>query len=281
MPTTQQIEIPFIYLYDGAALTDGQSYLRLSVPLDEDYDTFRLRRIMGLNSLAESMMLYRASGSYVFSANQRLGNNYALVPEMAWKPSGQIRFDLGPVTRTLIGCGGNPIYTSFLGFQGVKVVRYPVNQIYETPYAYKRLPFTYSYDLTIDWRRYTVAPVLERPRPQYLKIDNFDFELCRMRVYQTGGGPAVSATSDFLVQLYTSSGYALSNAPVPQAWINDAMPSPWNSVFPVPGIVYRVDSSIRFDITSMICNLDPAFPKTYRVEFGGFQRYPVPMGSAE
>lgn len=262
------IQSPYIYVYDGSGLTDGQSYQRLHLEMRDGNNAFALRRIAGLNTLATSMNLYAPGTSQkrLFARAARIGNNHLVAPELVFDGRQSFVFDLNTVNRSVTACGTN-IYTSFLAFQGVRTLDGDAPRQYS-----KARPFTLSYSLTVDWYRYVSLPAaaIERPRRFAIPIDTHDFELHRIRI-RNADGTAV-ATNFFQILLYDALDRPLSNAPLLQSFVNN-LASGYNSVFPVPPVLYPVRRDLRFDITSLICNTDVTFPKSYTISFEGVQRY--------
>lgn len=262
------IESPYIYVYDASALTDGQSYQRLHLEMRDGNNAFSLRRIAGLNTVAASMNLYTpgTSSKRLFARAARIGNNHLVAPELRFDGRQSFLFDLNTVARSVTACGTN-IYTSFLAFQGVRHLEGEAPRVYS-----KARPFTLVYPLTIDWYRFVSLPAaaIERPRRYAISINTQDFELQRIRI-RNADGSAV-ATNFFQIQLYDALERPLSNAPVLQSFVNN-LSSGYNSVFPVPPVLYPVRRDLRFDITSLICNTDVTFPKSYTISFEGVHRY--------
>jgi hypothetical protein len=266
-------DYPYVYVFDGSALTDGTSPQTLSVRILGGED-FLLRRIVGLPQVASQMMLYNDSQSQAFSALQTLPQNYTVVPEKRYPATSYILFDLGNVLRASVACGAQPIFLSFLGFQGVhrKVNPTGVSPL-ASNYRYYERPYFYRFALSLNWRRYTAVPgPAEAPRPFAFTIPNYDFELNYITVRRTNG--TLPATDDFLLLLYDSGQFMLSSAPLPLRWWNFSGAGNFGSVFPVPGVLYPLGSQVQFDITSMICNLDADFPREYELVFGGIERVP-------
>lgn len=261
------VDTPFIYVYDATGLSDGASYQRQSIRLDGD-DDFLLRRVAGLPLCAQGMVLYDGGGQPRTAAAVRAGNNWTIAPEIRYPAQGEILFDLAAVARGTISCSAT-IYTSYLAFQGVKRRR----STWPMPVAANETPFTYCRTLSIDWYRYISLPaaVVEHPRIFRVAIDDYDFVLQRLRLCNGDGTALTGATIQ--LRLFDDQDRALSNAPVNQQVLNSAVAG-WGSTFPTPGVIYRRGSTLRFDVVSMVCNTDVAFPKDIRLELGGYRRVP-------
>lgn len=257
---------PYMYVFDASGLTDGVSYARRHIDLRADGDSFRLRRIAALNTVASTMSLYRDASNKVFT-DSRLGNHYLVRPELVFDGRDSILFDLGTVTRAFNACA-LPIYTSQIVFQGTRRGR-------DREFAgwRDRRPYTLPYTLTVDWYRYAslVTGVVNPARRFRIPIENYDFELHRIRI-RNSDGSAVAA-NHFAVQLYDAFGNALSDAPVLQSCLNQ-LSSGYDSVFPDPPVIYPSRTDLVMDVTSLICNTDGTFPKVYSITFEGVRRLP-------
>jgi hypothetical protein len=271
-------DLPFMYVFDAGALVDATSPQGLSVQVRGDAD-FILRRIVGLNLVAQSMIYRNASQSPAMSALTRMRRNYTVVPEKFYPASSEIRFDLGVVLRAFTACGAQPIFLSFLGFQGVRRVPNPAQiNPWASAYRYYERPYQYQRDILVDWRRYVALPgQVERPRTFSVEIRDFDFELYAISMVNSPAGTQIAAT-DFQIQLFGPGQGELMTAPINHEFVNHTGPAAnlqqFASVFPVPPVLYPVGSEIQFDIVSLICNTDPTFPRTYSFMFQGVQRVP-------
>lgn len=256
------VDTPYIFVYDANSLTDGQSYQRLAVRMEGDCD-FVLRKVCGLTSVATAMVLYNGQGQATSSAAMRAGSVFPIAPEIQYGAAGEILFDLATVSRSSFACSAT-IYNARIAFQGVKRRRMSV----PTPEV-RGLPYSYAYDLTVDWYRYISLPAaqIEAPRPIYLEISDYDFHLQGIRLANADGTSLTTGVVE--LRLYDDRGRSLSSGPVPQQWLNSALLSGFGSCFPVPSVLYRKGSVLRCDVTSMICNTDPSFPRQLRMELFG------------
>jgi len=265
---SELIETPYIYVFDARSLTDATSPRNLSVPIEPSSD-FALRRIFGLSTVASQIQIKKASQQWSSDRPFRMQDNHAVVPEETYPADSFIQFDLTTVLRSFLVCGGNPIYTSFLYFQGAKRFLRSTKP-YETPYRWKQLPYAYNYTLNLNWSYYVnplVGPPANAPRTQYLEVKNYDFELHEIEVCLSTG--TIDTVSRFMMTLYDYSGKKTSSMPIAINYINDS--STFNGVFPVPPLLYPANSQIQFDITSLLCN--PSL--IYSIKFVGKQRYPL------
>jgi hypothetical protein len=265
-------------VFDGSALTDNKDALNSVVNLDGISD-FVLRRMMGMPSVSASMIIkddanhqplsYSASGR-----GQIMQNNYAMAQQWRYRKDGHIYFDLFSVLRQNTACGGQPIFTSFLGLQGAQIVN---NQnLYQTPYDYQGFEFSLELSLNLNWFRYTANPgPVDIPRTFYIEIVNYDFELQQICITNTttAAAPFIPNTTDFLVMLFDTYQNQLFSSAVPIDWINSLRGNNYQSIFPVPTITYQRNSQLRLDITSMLCNGGPA--QTYQISLKGVRRLPT------
>ena len=287
------LDFPFIYVFDGTALTDGNTYFNLALAQQGDSD-FVLRRIVGLDTILDTPAnggkwnYKNASGSYA-NASQASGiarvPNWPVLPEKFYPFNAQFGFDLFKVLRSNnpgSACGAAPAFNSFIGFQGVK--RFPKSRGYNrqvTQYKYKEQRYSYEYALTVATGHWTTntSGVATPAARQVIPLDNYDFELLGISISAstTPGATGTLQTNDFQVMLYDPNMHQLSNLPLNQGWINRGKPTPaaappYQSIFPVPSIVWPAGGNIVFDVTSMLCAADA--PKTYNVSFEGIWRIP-------
>lgn len=262
-------EFPYIYIYDATGLTNGTSPDNLILPIQAD-GPFAVRRMFGLGDVAAKIQLRQwGDGRKYMSGLTAMPNNALFPHEIVVPADGALGINLGTVAKGSIGCGGNPISTAYLGFQGVKYLPEYATP-YRTPYEFKRLPWVYAYPLSLNWKHYATAPVVQAARTFRQQIQDYDFELQMIRVRKADG--TVPSDSDFAVRLYDAYQYSLSNAPVLIEYLNGALAG-MNAVFPVPGLLYPVNGLLQFDIQSFVCNTAPDVD--YIIEFVGMQRYPV------
>lgn len=273
----------FMLAYDGGALTDGQDAYNQKVSVNNG--DFILRYWSGLETIATSIQLRDRIQNPFSSSSVNLSGyqtGVPVIPEKQYPDSGYIGFDLFNIAQTVIGArGGTTLYASQLVFAGVRRRRGIQGDPMESrigPYYEK--PFSINYDLTIndyglDANGVVVAPVLN-----LAYVPDYDFVLKLIRVSQSDG-TLENVTPTFSILLYNTNGIeAVSNTPIiSQRMVN----FPINGIignapqqrnyFPTPPILYRANSNIRFEITSLL--LPPStVPASYNLEFIGSRRYP-------
>ena len=246
-------DVPFIYLFDGNDLTNGQDVVgKLNQKLDSD-SMFILRRIAGAQSVAEFFAYRNNSGSYVWQppaftnpvSNQA---DISVVPEKFYggsQAAGQIRFDLLTVAKAVALSGGSD-FLAYIAFQGVK--RFPWD-IAQEPCAYRLRSYEYVVNVPqVDWvrgeyRRFTVDV-----------IHTGDFELDRIVQVNATNVPD-TRVGVFNYMIYTPERWQMMSLPVPDSYICDTSngilttdPSPMPGIFPCPAILYPRHSQIVIDL---------------------------------
>jgi hypothetical protein len=280
------VDFPFTYVYDATGLADGTAQImNIQKPLQGDSD-FILRSILGVPTVLDTAAnggkfnFRNASGSYVFQAPVVLPNVYTVVPEKLYPYDASITFDLYNILRDSRACGGNPIKSSFIGFQGVKRFSLGAGGYQEriTPYPYKEVRYSYEYALTITQGHYVTVggSAVTPPQRAVIALDNFDFELLQIAVSLSGGAGALQ-TADFQATLYDANMHQLSDLPMSQGFFNCGKPTAatvpqYQSVFPTPSLVYPAGGNIVFDVISMLCANEA--PLTYNLSFQGVWRKP-------
>lgn len=285
-------DVPFCYVADLTGITDGLAQLQ-NIPVQLQGDSeFVLRRITGVNLCVDTAAnggkfnFRNASGSYANgnpSTGIIVGPNWPVVPEKLYPLSnGAIIFDLYKTLRRLHAtCSGNPIYTSYIGFFGVKRFSYAAGYPNrKTPYKYRECKYTYEYDLTVDWNHFVSGSVVAPARRFTVTMDRFDFELMRIAIAKTTAGSqgtGTLVTNDFQVMLYDSNMHQYSSLPLNQNFINSGRPTPSTTGVHQPALaptmVYPVGGAITFDITSLLCAASDS-PQTYNIVFEGIWRIP-------
>ncbi|MFN7996959.1 MAG: hypothetical protein U0Q18_25315 [Bryobacteraceae bacterium] len=287
-------DFPFIYGLDLSSYGTGDTFYDLALRMDGDAD-FILRRIFGftlaLNNGTGKFRYKNRWGSYAISdpmllPSPTLGalcDSWPVLPEKLYPAGGAIKMDLLN-TNPYAPCtfNGQPVYQpGNLYFQGVK--RFPITGpkcFYETPYRYREVPFSYKYGgdngLVLNWYQHTNGG-LNAPQTFQVDVVNYDFELQGITSSYVGESVLTSYTN-FQIVLYDSSGLATSNMPVMCSMLQDQNFALINAldvgVFPVPPLIYRVNSKIKFDIYSMVCPGDVNAPYTIDLTFHGVQRVP-------
>lgn len=285
-------DFPFTYVFDATGITDGINISNLSKPMQGDSD-FILRQIIGADSCVAApsaggkVQFYNGSKSKMTQTQIIAPKNYPLVPEKRYKYNEEISFDLYNTLRAFNVCGGTPIYTSYIGFRGVK--RFHGNPGYRsgvTPYAWREVPQVYVTDITVNFSRFVAGTTNPNPPSRFVvPLDNYDFELFQINISQPGallaGGGNSSAvgltTNDFGITLYDGQGHQLSDLPQPALWVSGAKPTAatqqiYQAVVPVPPLVYPAAGQITFDVTSFLCST--SLPQVYDIAFVGVWRVP-------
>lgn len=283
------LDAPFVYVFDGTGLTDGQAQVQnLNIQLQGESE-FVLRHIAGVNTCVDTAanggkFNYRnPSGSYASgnpSSGIIVGQNWPVVPEKLYTENNAgIFFDLYQTLRSFTACRGPSIYLSQIAFFGVKRFSrgagYPTRQ---TPYQYRECKYGYGFNLTINWNHFSSGTVEAPPQTFQVVMDRYDFELQRLAISSlTNGNTGGLTTEDFRIMLYDSNLHQLSSLPLNQGFLNSARPTPatthqYQPAF-APMMLYPVGSSIKFDITSMLCDAVDS-PQTYNLFFEGQWRVP-------
>ena len=241
-------DIPFLYTFDGRSLTNGTSPEGLILNIEDE--PFYLRSVVGMNSLAATWRYYDQSSDEAQSELINTSPRYTVVPERRFDPLSAFRFDLGTVAVATNG-DGNEI--GFIGWQGVK--RVPKDQfgwpMYQTQYDYWEHDYSYVLEADINF----FADQGAASRDFEVEIRNGDFELGYISISEVTTGNIQALPADpFLMTLYAPNAFQqLSNVLAPARWFNfNQGGGIFNSVFPVPALVYPVDSQIRIRIESLI-----------------------------
>lgn len=276
------------YVFDAQDenLTDGVDYQRRGIPVQNG--AFISRFWTGLTDLADRITIYdwnrvaRSSAPLFWGAASNAGfGQGVLIPEMEYPNNGEIMFDLVNVTQTLLGTDGAlNVYASQLVFSGVRRRPGIVSDPIPSSYPYREVEFNYPFTLNIpnyatDGSGNFVAPVRQR-----IPITEVDFELRRIEVARS----SIANLNPFKMQLYDTNMVKLSNRPVLntllchadlkayQAATNSRATYPY-SFWPAPPVVYRVNSAIVFDVTSLLF-APTTLPFTIQLNFKGVRRIP-------
>ncbi len=267
-------DLPYIYVYDGDALTDGVNYSNVNVGIANNEAGFALRQIMGVDKLAGRANFRDSFAPLTAGENGVVfPRTYPVAPERFIAPTGMLNMDLWTVARANRVALPIIIYFAQIAFQGVK--RYIGNAVYPgaSEYKYVERPFSYVQQVTVNWagtdpsaRKFAI-PITE----------GCDFELQRITIVRTSqAGVPTNAIpdSEIKLQLFEQYGKQLSNAPVLDVYLNDAADGTthfYNPVFPVPSVLYKRQSFIRFEVTSLL--LAAALPSVYDIWFHGIRRF--------
>ena len=266
-------DLPYIHVYDGDALTDAANYSNVNVGVANNDYGFALRQIMGRDKLAARIQL-RDSFAPLTSADVGIAmpNTYPVAPERFVTPYGALIMDLFTVLRANRADLAMTIFFAQIAFQGVR--RYVGDAVYPgtSDYKYVERPFTYQQQVTVNWLGNDTSP-----RKFALPItEGCDFELQRITIVRTSQAGLVTNAipdSEIKLQLYDQHGKQLSNAPVLDVYLNDAADGAthfYNPTFPVPGVLYKRQSFLRFDVTSLL--IAALSPSIYDIYFQGIRR---------
>jgi hypothetical protein len=269
---------PFIYVFDADALVDGANYNDLTVPLHMDSE-FRLRRIAGRPAVnaAGGLIQVRGDGRrQLFSAPSHIPPDQAVVPELVYAPGSAITIDLTNVLRANNATTGTPVYWSQLCFQGVRRFAGPEMKARETTYRYQEKPFAIVVDMQVTWsgRLFPGELVVAGGRQFNAPVQDYDFELYYIALTEqlVGVGPAVQPSNQSIkLMLYDVDGNQLMSAPVCDFFLG-AGSRGYNSLFPIPPLVYPAGSQILFDIHSLLANA--SLPMNLELAFCGVRRMP-------
>lgn len=269
---------PFIYAYDGDALTDATSPANLSLPIQQDAD-FIIRRVTGLETVADKILLRGDRQEQWSSAPVHFLYDYAVVPERQYASGSFIGFDLLTVLKAFNAGGGGATapYPQII-FQGVKRYKGTAPVVEPSTYPYRLYGYTYELDVIVTWRRFVnpaAGGAVEIPRTFVIPVMNYDFELCQISVNRYDG---VVCSTDLKLQLYNKDSSSLFNVPVLLQYLQDNNENNnYNGVFPCPPVLYPAGSQIKFDVTSLLTSATTT-PITYAFCFKGMQRFPCAGG---
>lgn len=266
-------DVPFIYLFDGNDLVNGDAYTnKLSVQMDGDAE-FILRRIAGFPTVSRYFTYRNMSGSYAwqpFIEKLDTQGDISVVPEKLYKPRSAIRFDVGAVAKN-VAVEDTEDFIAYIAFQGVK--RFPWD-VEPQPCNYRLRNFMYVLNIpAVDWTR-------GQFRRFSLRIDKTgDFELYRI-IQLNGTNVPDTRVGVFNYMLYDPNGWQMMSAPVPDSYVTDqiqpilsatnpyAQPSP----FPTPGMLYPRMSQIKVDLHAV---QSIAQGDCWQIVFDGAERIPL------
>jgi hypothetical protein len=275
---------PYVYVYDGDALTDGNNYSNVPAVVPRDGAAFVLRQIYGRNNLCARVQIKDDYAPFTgASAGVVLPNTYPIIPERVIQPEGILGLDLFTVARANRVNLAVTIFFAQMAFQGVR--RWPLSgsapgaTAYPGPSSYKYWEKGFSYgdqaatQFTVNW-----AGTDTLPRKFIVPVDEMDFELQRvtlMRLQRAGVNNFGVPANEIKLMLYDTYPRPLMSAPVLDVILNDAADAtthPYNGTFPVPGVLYRRGSVIQFEVTSLLTvNM---LNSVYQIVFQGVRRVP-------
>lgn len=267
---------PYIYVFDADALTDGLSYTELRVPLHED-SAFHLRRIAGLPEVAPlgTIQVRSDNRRQLFSRPARITAEQAVVPELRYAPGSAIGFDLTNVLRANNATPGTAVFFSQLAFQGIR--RFPdVRSLPDTAYRYTDMPFAIVLDMVVNWpgRLLPGQLVMDNGRQFNTQVQDYDFELHYITMTEAllgGAGVVQPSNQSIKLMLYDVDGNQLMSAPVCD-YLLGAGSRNYNSLFPIPPLLYPAGGQILFDIHSLLANA--SLPMALEIAFCGTRRMP-------
>ncbi len=300
-PPTGYYDFPFIYIQpieEIVAAAGADPFLGRDLKLQQRTlqgdSIFVLRKVSRFPVDAEdTFMLYTPEQNQRFSdaIDGRSATVFPIVPEALYPPSGSVYFDINDYassTALAFGQGGPIFYTNQILFQGVR--RFPGEIINPAPssYDYTEKPFQYRVGFTLSWT-YLDTPYAglspAAPRRFVVPVNDHDFELQRISVVQSDGSGGTEVVNNidspsFRMMLYDHDERQLVNEPVNIAALNQSMRGNGRlfPAFPVPPIIYRANSQIMYDITSLLDDPAGAAPPTavdYSIMFQGVRRIAV------
>lgn len=262
---------PYIYTYDadnvipgGALIPDGQDALNANIVTFSGAD-FILRRVAGIDRVCTQFQLRDNLRRLLFNTPTGIFTagfyDFPVIPEFLYPASAGISFDLINVQKAMNASGN---FLSQIAFQGVR--RF---QGYRRPpsYPYWEDPYDYPLDVTINW----TDPA---PRTFVLDIYNFDFELQRisaMIANPVSGGPPIVSSGNFKMQLYDQVYEKCFFTPILDDYVVENG-TKYQSLFPAPGIVYRISQQIKVDFYSL--QTPGTCPLQVQILFRGVRRRP-------
>lgn len=302
-------DFPFSYVYEyfqpvsiAVDPRAGLDFYGQQVHVDGDAEFLMRKCVRYMIDSTDSFQLYSPNKNGMFSApvSGPTQSVFVLAPEREYPRNGSITFDIlnWASSDFLDFDEGLGVYFMEVIFQGVK--RYQGDWINPRPssYPYREERFCYRYDLTVDWtylaptntgggNPYSNLDVAD-PRSYSFRVEDYDFELLRVSVIrQSGSGPNTFEIVDninspsFRIMLYDPERREYFSAPVFVANINQAfgpavdreMPG-----WPAPPMLYPKNSTIRFDVYSMLddpTQANPPAAQQFQLVFDGVRRMPV------
>lgn len=266
----------FQYVFDAAdeGLSNGSTYSLKGVLVQNG--AFLMRYWSGITTLAEKLRIYdqyrRGFSDAPILVGAGLSNFYGQMvvsPEVYYPDNGKIQFDLLNVQQTLAGA----TKASQLVFTGVRRREGRVSDPGPSNYTYYEKKFSIPGSFTL------TGTAGAAPQTFYFQVNDYDFELRRIVLKLN---TAALANSPFKVFLYDQNKVTTSNKPVLS---NQLMYTNWQAptspakplanvgelaFFPSPPLLYRVNSVIQLDVSSLLT----AAPATFNLDFEGVRRIP-------
>ena len=283
----------YIYGFDAVAegLVNGTTYNQLGIPVHNG--DFMLRYIQGVDSVAPAIQVYDWLRRQLFQTQMNLGafrQGFCVLPERHYPVDGNIRFDLPAVAMQQVGIDNieTPVRASQLLFSGVRRRRDWVSDpapsmfgnYYEKPYAIGS-PSGGPFLLSIT-NFASVGGVTQPGTTFQIPIKDYDFELRRIEISNVAVNQRATVSfSPFKIMLYDSNGVTLFNIPLLSDYVCHQSPAVAANLplafFPIPPVLYRVNSVIKFDIYSLITQNGAnaaTLPAQFALTFHGVRRYP-------
>lgn len=251
---------PYIYVFDGdtagpsgGALTNGQSYDNLGVPINTTADRFILSRVAGVSTVAAQSRLWTPQRNQLSNNLLYPVPDQVIIPSLSYPNGSVLRVDLGAVSlgnNDYGVLGSVPNYWSQIAFQG----QLEYGQLRQPRQASKTQQYTLVGEFTIS-NTGRVAGAYQLPNAPTrfsIPVDIADFELYHIKAFiQTSGGSWQPADRHIKATFYDSAKEAMSSAPVVDSYWNGSSVY-FNSAFPVPGVVFPVTSTIDIDVYSLL-----------------------------
>lgn len=229
-PPAGYYDLPFMWVFDASALTDGSNAQNLSVPIYAGYGDFVLRRIVGMDRVLSSapsvpgqvnppgqFHLRDAIGRYLQQLPQYVGTggagsaiqnarDIAMSRDILYPENTQINFDLFDVARAL-DPSGTTHFSAQIGFHGVRRLQ-------------GASPFPASYRYRPKHYMYTISGVMTSPvaisgtsnatKPLRViqRVQDFDFELHEIRMFYLTQASATFAGDQSITIIATPAGSA-------------------------------------------------------------------------
>lgn len=275
----------FQYVFDAqapdqgqAALVNGTTRLGTFIPIFDG--SFVSRFWSGLPTIAHGVQIYDWLGRQFYSQVENIGvgapalfyGQRVILPEVEWPDNGKVVFDLSNIQQTSPGADtGTTILASQLVFSGVRRRANVVSDPVPSTYKYYEKDYDIPYSLVIN-NYATTGGAFNPFIPVIIPVNDFDFELRRIELALQ----SAQQTSQFKIQLYNTDQVKLSNAPVLSHLLCHTNPQTNSgelAFWPSPPVLYRVNSSIRMDIYSLLVS-PTALPQTFNLTFRGVRRIP-------
>lgn len=264
---------PYIIAFDADDLTDGQSYNQLSLEMESNWD-FRARRVTGLQTTAAKIQLRDSMARMRFERQIAMPRDYILAPQIDYLRSSFISFDLNTVAKSsnvYVTPNSVPNYWSQIAFQGLR--RFDGGAELVTPYKSYDFPFYMQSQVTIDWTGRLAPTYVTKANPKAFiqPVENFDFVLMGVDITIKTATDLVPVQSDAKVKLLIqdASRLQMMNVPILDKFLSLGGQE-YNSVFPVPGVMYPTQSEIRYSVTSLL--VEAEVPATLYIEWVGVYR---------